>query len=200
MYIRSMTVTHPAVVGNTMISSYCRFNIGSSGVVTSDPINDAGWHDVTITVDPNTVIMVQDGTTNSQTTRTQDESIVDLLRDSSNMFLGGVPSSYFSGSEDLFSGDLKYYKGCLDEVRVGGVLLPFFSESVQGVTGAAEKFEATSIVGIRTGCHSDPVCDTDDCMNGACVDEWNQFSCNCTRGKICKLISYILYYSIHRIE
>ena len=178
-------LTYFFVTVNTNITLNCRFSVGSSGTITTEPVNDAEWHDITISADPNTIILMQDDTRNSQATRTHSASIVELLRDSSNMFLGGVSSSYFLNSRDLFSEGLEYYKGCMDEVRVGGVLLPFFSEASQGATGANEQFKATSIVEIRTGCHSDAVCTSHNCINGAsCVDEWNQFSCQCITGKI----------------
>ena len=162
-----------------------RFNIGSAGIVTSEPINDAQWHDVTISVDNFEVVMTVDDVITSQAIRTATASIADLLKDSSNMYLGGVSAGYFSNSRDLFTNELAFYKGCIDEVRVGGVLLPFFSQSQQGSTGAAEQFSVLTTRNIVIGCVSDPVCQPETCLNAAtCVDEWNQFSCQCAAGEI----------------
>ena len=158
--------------------------MGSAGIVTTEPINDGEWHDITISTDPNTVILMQDNRRNSQATRTQDSTIIDILRDSSNVYVGGVPSPYFSISSSLFTGEMSFYKGCLDEVRVGGVLLPFFEESRQGRTGAGEQFIARTL-DVTTGCQGDDVCGSNDCLNGAiCLDEWNQYSCQCLTGII----------------
>ena len=100
------------------------------------------------------------------------------------MYVGGVPSSYFSASSSLFTGEMSFFKGCLDEVRIGGVLLPFFEESQQGPTGASEQFNARP-VDVTAGCQGDDVCGSNDCLNGAtCLDEWNQYSCQCLTGKV----------------
>ena len=158
--------------------------MGSAGIVTTEPINDGQWHDITISTDPNTVIVMQDNRRNSQATRTQGSTIIDILRGSPNVYVGGVSSSYFSASPSLFTGEMSFYKGCLDEIRVGGVLLPFFGESQQGSTGAGEQFIARP-VDVTTGCQGDDVCTSDDCLNGAiCVDEWNQYSCQCLTGEV----------------
>ena len=161
--------------------------MGSSGTVTTEPVNDGIWHNITIATDPNTVTLQRDESTNSQATRMQDSTIVDVLRDSSNVFVGGVPPSYFSASSSLFSGEISFYKGCMDEVRVGGVLLPFFGETQQGSTGAGEQFKATPR-DVTAGCFSDDVCGSSECQNEAtCLDEWNQYSCQCLQGEL-KLI------------
>ena len=126
---------------------------------------------------------MQDNCENSQTTRTQDSAIIDILRDSSSVYVGGVSSSYFSASSSLFT-EMSFFKGCLDEVRIGGVLLPFFEESQQGPTGASEQFNARPI-DVTAGCQGDDVCGSNDCLNGAtCLDEWNQYSCQCLTGKV----------------
>ena len=127
---------------------------------------------------------MKDNHKNSQATRTQDSTIIDILRDSSSVYVGGVSSSYFSASSSLLTGEMSFFKGCLDEVRIGGVLLPFFEESQQGATGASEQFNAMP-VDVTAGCQGDDVCGSSDCLNGAtCLDEWNQYSCQCLTGMV----------------
>ncbi len=116
---------------------FCRYNFGSSGSdgqLTSAPVNDAEWHSLKITVSLTTISMEVDGKSSSVSSNLtpQATSIVDLLENSENIFLGGVTSQYYSGKSMLFSGGHKFYKGCLDEVRVGDVLLPFHTDIDQG--------------------------------------------------------------------
>ncbi|XP_078605643.1 uncharacterized protein LOC144878662 isoform X10 [Branchiostoma floridae x Branchiostoma japonicum] len=75
-----------------------------------------------------------------------------------------------------------YFKGCMENLRVGGVLLPFF-ESSQILTNASKKFNLKSASSITVGCTSDDVCGPQPCVNGAtCTDIFNDYNCTCVAG------------------
>ncbi|CAH1272075.1 CRB1 [Branchiostoma lanceolatum] len=75
-----------------------------------------------------------------------------------------------------------YFKGCMEDLRVGGVLLPFF-ESSQIPTNASQKFNLKSAGSITVGCTSDDVCGPQPCVNGAtCSDIFNDYNCTCVPG------------------
>ncbi|XP_078685401.1 uncharacterized protein LOC144918448 isoform X7 [Branchiostoma floridae x Branchiostoma belcheri] len=79
-------------------------------------------------------------------------------------------------------GGQRYFKGCMENVRVGGVLLPFFEPS-QIPTNASKKFNLKSASSITVGCTSDDVCGPQPCVNGAtCSDIFNDYDCTCVPG------------------
>ena len=86
------------------------------------------------------------------------------------------------------------YKGCLDDIRIGGLLLPFvdyYNESfnVSHVTPLKPRF-VVNATGVQLGCHSDDVCAPNPCLRGECGDVWDLFTCACPEGwagNICNL-------------
>ncbi|XP_055898021.1 protein crumbs-like isoform X3 [Biomphalaria glabrata] len=75
------------------------------------------------------------------------------------------------------------FKGCLREVRMGGVLMPFYFDDTFENNTVPVKFMAKSISGIVHHCTGDNVCSKTSCLNGgSCVDIWNSFTCKCPTG------------------
>lgn len=78
-----------------------------------------------------------------------------------------------------------FLKGCLSEVRINGILLPFFNKSQLLNNTAVQRFDLEESRDILIGCHGDDVCSeqSNPCVNNArCEDLWNAYSCNCTAG------------------
>ncbi|KAK5851610.1 hypothetical protein PBY51_023150 [Eleginops maclovinus] len=72
------------------------------------------------------------------------------------------------------------FTGCLGAVRVGGVYLPFVDDYK---APQASQFHSVGKPNIGLGCTSEPVCDSDPCVNGAtCEDLFNMFDCVCDPG------------------
>ena len=95
---------------------------------------------------------------------------------------GGAPAAYRRNNPHMFAAAANF-AGCLSEVRVGGVILPVFSQSAVGNTTAARRFDAREIADVQPGCVGDDVCATHRCDNGAtCVDVWNMYTCTCALG------------------
>lgn len=84
---------------------------------------------------------------------------------------------------DLLDSD--FFKGCLSEVRINGILLPFFNKSQLLNNTAVQRFDLEESRDIQIGCYGDDVCSvsTNPCRNdGQCEDLWNAYSCHCTAG------------------
>lgn len=108
--------------------------------------------------------------------------IANVLQGASEIFLGGVDATYLARNAGMFSVPA-YFKGCLDDVRIGGVLLPFFAKSQLRGNPATEQFYAEIIRDVQVNCIKDPVCVGNLCEHGSeCVDVWNAYECNCTTG------------------
>ncbi|KAK1883626.1 Protein crumbs like 1, partial [Dissostichus eleginoides] len=72
------------------------------------------------------------------------------------------------------------FTGCLGAVRVGGVYLPFVDDYK---APQVSQFHSVGKPKIGLGCTSEPVCDSDPCVNGAtCEDLFNKFGCVCDPG------------------
>ncbi|KAJ4920448.1 hypothetical protein JOQ06_024502 [Pogonophryne albipinna] len=72
------------------------------------------------------------------------------------------------------------FTGCLGAVRVGGVYLPFVDDYK---APQVSQFHSVGKPKIGLGCRSEPVCDSDPCVNRAtCEDLFNKFGCVCDPG------------------
>ena len=141
---------------------------------------DGKWHELKLELADSMVKIDLDGAVTEQAHSFSHTNLYRLVNNSYQIFLGGVASGY--DTRYFESSTVNYFKGCLDEARFGGVLLPFFEKSKFINFTASTSFEVVSI-DITIDCQSDPVCDTHLCENGAtCVDEWNAYSCRCVLG------------------
>ena len=140
-------------------------NLSSDSAVT---VNDGSWHSVKVEILPNSVSMLIDGWHNIS-------GMMNVVIDLTNLVRNGV---VVLGGRGLLP-----YKGCLDDVKLGNIFLPFFNQSELANNTAAEQFFVHARSQIRYGCHGDPVCNTDKCENNAtCVDIWNAYTCTCPAG------------------
>ncbi|KAM8866406.1 LOW QUALITY PROTEIN: protein crumbs homolog 2-like [Synchiropus picturatus] len=96
-----------------------------------------------------------------------------------------VGGSYGNGGNLNFMNETQIqlagnFSGCLGEVRVGGVYLP-----LADVPDAPQwsRFSRLNHELPLLGCHSEPVCDAQPCLNqGVCEDHFNEFNCSCLPG------------------
>uniref|UniRef100_A0A0A9W8L0 Protein crumbs homolog 2 n=2 Tax=Lygus hesperus TaxID=30085 RepID=A0A0A9W8L0_LYGHE len=78
----------------------------------------------------------------------------------------------------------EYFLGCIGEVRIGGLLLPYFTQAVLNNSNSTNKdhFELTegSSLGETLGCL---LCFEEECQNGAnCTDPESSYTCHCQIG------------------
>jgi len=138
-------------------------------VFSDKVINNGVWHDVHLN-SSDRIYLTIDGLTQSF----------------QGSFTGQALQSLLTTLVTIGQNTLVPFKGCLDNLRVGGVLLPFksyynSSYNVSHVTPLKPHFEAT-VSGINSGCHSDDVCGLLPCVRGNCSNVWNAFKCACPVG------------------
>ena len=77
--------------------------------------------------------------------------------------------------------DIDFFRGCMQEVRIGGVLLPFFTEDELVNSTAGQKFEVQQRGDITKG--ECVLCYQAECQNGgSCYDPSDKFQCKCPAG------------------
>ncbi|XP_075691631.1 protein crumbs homolog 2 isoform X2 [Rhinoderma darwinii] len=87
-----------------------------------------------------------------------------------NVLVGGLPSG-----EDMeqWGG---YFKGCLQDVRICGRRLEFFSFNTK-----EDLVYLVSYSNVTKNCVSDDMCQSSPCKNnGTCTVTWNDFTCECS--------------------
>ncbi len=163
------------------------FDLGTQGhaVWVGDNIDlmDSDWHNVSVGISRDRITMEVDGIHGNDTLINNSLSLGNVLENSNNIFVGGVDPSYRSSYAARFYA-LQNFKGCLERVRIGGILLPFFNQSDLANSSSAEQFYMDGATAVQSpGCFGDPVCDTDECENNAtCQDIWNAYTCQCAPG------------------
>ena len=136
------------------------FSLGSVSV------SDGRWHDVIVNV------------TSARTLITVDGFAYDSPTDLSSL---GFNSLRVLIGQGVNTTQDRFYKGCLDDVRINQFMLPF-GEHLTNATSDS-RFLINTVSNIQLGCHSDDVCGQSLCVNnGTCEDEWNSFKCRCTNG------------------
>lgn len=78
-----------------------------------------------------------------------------------------------------------HFRGCLDQVRLGGILLPFFTAAQLSADPSARKFRPVDTAGdedqlVERDCR---LCFDNECRNGAkCLDARANYTCDCLAG------------------
>ncbi|KAG8293886.1 hypothetical protein J6590_007552 [Homalodisca vitripennis] len=117
-----------------------------------------------------------------------------MLISTANIFIGGVGGNEMLSTKNAYitegqSNDVSLsdetakrpYKGCIGEVRIGGLLLPYFSpEELNKINETYDYFALQSPYTTTIGCY---LCFDSNCINGGqCEDPMTSYKCNCSAG------------------
>ncbi|XP_071981648.1 protein crumbs homolog 2 isoform X2 [Engystomops pustulosus] len=90
--------------------------------------------------------------------------------DGDTVLVGGMPPD---GNIEQWGG---YFKGCLQDVRINGQRLEFFSFDAED-----DPVYPDFVSNVTKNCVSDDVCQSSPCKNnGTCTVTWNDFTCKCS--------------------
>lgn len=74
-----------------------------------------------------------------------------------------------------------YYSGCLKEVRIGGILLPFYQQDMFTNFTTEQYFSVKMKLNLQDGCVGGTGCTDNQCKHGtACMTGYYGYQCNCT--------------------
>lgn len=159
------------------------FGPGKSLQIADSVIVDGNWHAVAVDLTrPEQPTVMLDNITQDITLENP-VNFAEII-ESDDIFVGGQPAVVIDLSEGSLDRTVRQpFKGCLDEVRLGEVLLPIFTEDTLVNNTAADRFIIVQSVDVLPGCHGDAVCSNHACENGAmCRDVWNDYECDCSVG------------------
>ncbi|XP_028743732.1 protein crumbs homolog 2 [Peromyscus leucopus] len=72
------------------------------------------------------------------------------------------------------------FRGCLQDLQLNGLRLPFFSSPMENLSWPSE-LDAAQSSNLTQGCVSEDMCNPNPCSNGGtCHVTWNDFSCSCS--------------------
>ncbi|XP_064457665.1 protein crumbs-like [Ornithodoros turicata] len=125
---------------------------------------DGNWHSVEIIISNSSVKARLQGQDYKETEEFSTASVKDLVTGGAT-YLGSAPN----GSES--------FKGCMNDVRLGDILLPFFLPEKLDNSKELDRFELLGENEPRLGCI---LCWNEDCHNGGqCANETDSYLCSC---------------------
>lgn len=139
--------------------------------VYGNSLNNGQWHEVTVFFDGDITSVALDGNQSTEVTLSSDMDLFTYVLESS-VVLGSTLDAEFHTSD--------HYRGCLGEVRIGGILLPYFTETELVNSTASKKFVLNDRMSVPAECK---VCFQNECQNGGiCLQPRDVFECSCPVG------------------
>lgn len=165
------------VVGGNLQLTYGNSNTNKREVNVPFFISNGIWHDVLIKTneDSNTSLIIsdQDGSENIHILLDNMVNLTTLIHSPKNKIVMGKIQS----DADL------YYKGCIREFRLGGVLVPFFLDDQFQNNTTTEKFLLQQKNSLVDGCVGGSGCLYQQCVNEIqCVPDYYSYICECAAG------------------
>lgn len=127
-------------------------------------VTNGDWHHVQIWFDGNLVHLKVSGNSDNLSEDNYSIGLSELLNGGANVYLGYKP------------GSTPPFKGCLNDVRIGGVLLSFFDTNL--FPNSDNPFHIVSKE-LEIGCK---LCWDDDCEHGTCNNHTDSYDCSCYDG------------------
>nr|XP_026693146.1 protein crumbs homolog 1 isoform X3 [Ciona intestinalis] len=159
------------------------YSLSTNGSVASAvSISDANWHNVTVITPRNSSLSLLVDGNHYYTNVSLPEALIGQISNSTDNLavIGAIDQGLF--------------KGCLSDVRIGGVALPFYDQSQltnhSSATGSTHTIMTSSLDISSLGCHGDNMCGLNPCENnGTCLDLFNKFECRCKLGFVDEICS-----------
>ena len=146
--------------------------------LTSTNVNDGQWHNFTLTGHGGIITATLDGIKDesAEIYLEDDDSQLDilLLVQEAMVVLG---SQYNVGSANVYT---DFFRGCVGEIRIGDILLPYFTETELVNSTASNKFILAQSTNLTTA--ACVLCYENDCVKGYCEDPSEKFECQCPTG------------------
>lgn len=171
--------------------------IAKSGLVVNESLYElpealnGSWHSVTLNLPGNFSLaelvapegQITLGGSGTETTTVTVHSLVERQVPDETTILPDQNENETGPAVMLILPDSVPYRGCLNEFRVGGLLLPFFPTSDLLSDPSARKFRPISVDQLNNLELECRLCYDHECQNGAkCLDPLANYTCDCLAG------------------
>ena len=164
-------------------------------------LNDGEWHEIKLFFEGRDGVAASIDLENKvRLSLDADLNVTDFVS-AANLILMGAKATPFSRNDQyettqnsieneeinfqLFNSDFtldEFFRGCMGEVRVGGILLPFFTEFQLINSTANQKFVVENLSDVEVGADC-TLCYQHQCQNGGkCLQPNSDFECSCQEG------------------
>ncbi len=145
-------------------------------LLVANDVTDGLWHTVEVSFDDRGGVSASlDG-----------EADIELSYDSTVTDLGSFVSQsrVVVGASRVDESQMtNFFRGCIGEIRVGGVLLPFFTEEQLVNSTAGRKFVVSQVSNVAASGAECVLCYQHECANGGvCANPDTEFECRCPEG------------------
>ncbi|XP_053380724.1 protein crumbs-like isoform X2 [Mercenaria mercenaria] len=153
-------------------------------LTASYPVSDSRWFMAKVADSQDTVTLtlydlegVNLFTNVSGKKRVNSVDMNDLVKSDSNEIFVGTRVLGVSTVQNIFA-----YEGCLSELRIGGILLPFFPDD-QFVNNTSQQKFLLQGYSFTHGCRAGQGCNTNQCRHSStCIPDFYTYVCNCSTG------------------
>lgn len=180
MYIRqgSYSLKLGIVGGNVQV--ICKLGLGKEEVFELDQdVSNRRWYLVSVKeIGSNLTLTVKGNNSESSKTFTVKDKVINLK----TLILGtGSRTIKFGLISEVTSHS--YYSGCLREIRIGGILLPFYYKRDFHNFTTVEYFAVDHMQNTDTGCKGGHGCAYVQCKHGSkCTPDYYGYLCECLPG------------------
>ena len=172
------------LMGNNLIVQYNLDGSEDSFLSASYPVSDSKWFfakvidsvdSVTLTLFDNDDVNVFQNVSSQKPLGSVD--LTDLIMADGNKVKVGTEVAGVDFANNIFA-----YEGCLTELRIGGILLPFFTDE-QFVNNTSRQKFLLQGHNFEHGCQTDQACVDNQCRHSSvCIPDFYTYVCNCSTG------------------
>jgi len=163
------------LIGTKLVIDYKISATDRVMMTTNKEFSDAHWYTVQFT----------EGNTQTSLLVLDDKNVTMANQTRPRPANGGTLDAFIRNSGLTVEIGARSYQGCLREVRLQGILMPFFRDELFVNNTSVQKFILQTKTGITDKCEYQDGCGSGSCpasTSNACIPDYYGYSCNCSHG------------------
>ena len=169
------------LTGSNMVVLYKLGSADEKQIEAVFDVSNSVWYTAVVTETDNSVTLTL--------SEAENEAIISTVtgsKESGNQLTSILMASspeIVIGNSGTYNERDPYFHGCLKEVRIGKILLPFFRDNQFVNNTSPERFLLQSTQPLENGCQAGFMCRYHQCKHQSrCIEDFYDYTCNCTAG------------------